>query len=123
MTNKQLKNKISSWLSSNHLQQLFLERLGDKNKHLLNDFANKWVCSRKSKLEDYWDAFFPKNHSPIDVEGLCNKAYARIYPEKLKDCILREFDNTNIDVGDFYRLDIITTPGDDEIIYWNLIVD
>lgn len=64
---------------------------------------------------------------PIDVIGIGDSnedLVKKLFddPKQAKKCILRMFQPNN-QLADNYRLEVVTTPNDDEVVGWTVIVD
>ena len=93
--------------------------------------GEQWKRHEKRKLKNNWDDYLDNRDGdsvgnfPIDMGGSCDDVLVKKFadnPEQAKNCILRIFLPDN-NLADNYRLEIVTTPEDDMIVGWTLIVD
>lgn len=93
--------------------------------------GSKWRRASKEKLKDNWDSYFsslgsePKPYFNIDTCGEGNNKLVNYYfnnPKEAEKCILRTFLPNN-QLEDNYRLEVITTPDDSEVVGWTVIQD
>lgn len=93
--------------------------------------SEQWRHHEKRKLKENYDEYLDNRDGdsvgnfPIDIGGEYDSFLVEKFSENpalAKNCILRVFVPDNV-LGDNYRLEIVTTPEDDAIIGWTVIVD
>lgn len=89
--------------------------------------VDSWSRVKKYLLrEDAFDYFYANGCFAIDLYGDANKQLVTKFfnsPELAQKCICRVFVPKNDSLRDNYRLEVITTPEDDEVVGWSLFVD
>lgn len=104
--------------------------------------ASQWKREEKRKLKDDWESYLAcgesiwtgwgKDAKRTKTPGFCvdmlgdeNKELVAKYfndPKQAEKCIFRCFVPCN-QLADNYRLEVVTTPEDDAVIGWTVIVD
>jgi hypothetical protein len=104
--------------------------------------GNKWKREEKRKLKDEWDSYLACGESiwtgygkdatctstpgfAIDLFGEENEELVKKFfndPKEAAKCIFRMFVPNN-GLADNYRLEVVTTPDDSEVVGWTVIVD
>lgn len=141
-TDSILQEKISVWLSDPELKEylkdalIFIKdddaRANIETKEQFDEYiwelwvdSSQWECEKNEVLGDDCENYFYQNEFDIDVAGECDDALVKKYSddaELAKKCIVRTFIPNN-ELGDNFRLEMVTTPEDDAIIGWSLITD
>jgi hypothetical protein len=125
------------WQSGETVTQIeCARRLWGAPKHvntpeLLDEFiwklwidGSRWKRNKKCKIQEDEYGIFYNGEFLIDMIGECNDFLLKKYVtnQQLEKCIFREFVPDN-ELGNNYRLNVVTTPEDDEVIGWTVIVD
>ena len=114
------------------------EELGERIWKMWCD-GSQWKRAEKRKLKDEWEDYlstttYPNGYDnpPVripcffyDMLGGCDKELVKKYfndPKLAEKCVFRMFVPGN-QLADNYRLEVITTPEDDAVIGWTVIVD
>jgi hypothetical protein len=148
---KKLKMMISTWLSNSTFKEdlnyffdfdneeefQYQKKLNYdvpesiKTKDQFDEYSWKlitnglnWRRDRKHKLGDEQFLFFG-NRFAVGMAGECNDLLVEKYCTDIKQlsiCILREFIPNN-EFALTFRLHVVTTPEDDEIIGWSLFAE
>lgn len=104
--------------------------------------GSRWKRQEKRQLKDSWEDYLGSGESiwtgfgrdakrtltagfPVDMIGNENKELVEKYfadPKAAEKCIFRCFSPDN-QLADNYRLEVVTTPEDDAVIGWTVIVD
>lgn len=142
-TDSKLQEKISIWLSDPELKEYLKRNLcfikddetraDIETKEQFDEYiwklwidGSRWECDQNEALGDDYENYFYKNEfSIIDVAGECDDILVRKYCDNFelaKKCIVRTF-TANNEIGDNFRLEMVTTPEDNAIIGWSLITD
>lgn len=129
---------VTAWESGETITQMEqMRRLWKAPKNvntpeLLDEFiwklwidGSRWKRDKKCNLQEDEHGMFNDGQFQIDMIGECNDLLVKKYsaePNQLKKCILRVFVPDN-ELADNHCLHIVTTPEDDEVIGWTVIVD
>lgn len=99
----------------------------DVNERMLQEFADPSKWKRESKqraqssdeatCEDVIERFEP------DVVGLLNEQRITSLGDAVGSCWCRTFTPKHETLADNFRLEVLTTPDDSEVIAWSVIVD
>lgn len=87
--------------------------------------GNKYSREEKHKLGCEFETYFCDDEFFIDlIGGYDNDLVKQISSNKsiAEKCILRVFVPNN-QLGDNFRLEVVTTPEDDKVVGWTVIVD
>jgi hypothetical protein len=93
--------------------------------------GSRWKREEKRKLKDEWDSYFVtgwETKEPcfaIDMLGWENPELVKKYfndPKLAAKCVFRMFVPDN-QLADNYRLEVVTTPEDDAVVGWTIVVD
>lgn len=84
-----------------------------------------WKRVNKNRLGDDWEQYF---YEPgaflIDCAGYYDQALvAKLTAEEKKNCIHRGYGQRNKRLMDNFRMEIVSTPDDNLIVGWTVIVD
>lgn len=137
LSTEKIKALMTQWLKNSD----FME--GYDEEHILANLAefsklksswenpSKWRRIRKSKLGDDYKNYFKVDDRSGNVSffkdafGEADDQLAEEYfnePDLAEKCILREFLPED-PLDDAFRLEVVTTPEDDIVIGWVIIVD
>lgn len=103
------------------LKKKLWRRMGKVRLHSDNDYGEfadyiKIDTSKSAKPQFVTDVVSFQN------DELVEKYYSQ--PESIQNkCVLRIFDNSHQLLVDSFRLEVVTTPADDQIIGWVVFVD
>lgn len=151
MMSKWLSNPDMKWISSireitgafddNELTQKYIDEVAEQfklgiglTKEVVEDHTWKtwsgvenWSRIKKYLLrEDAFDYFYANGYFVFDLYGDANKQLVTKFfnsPKLAQKCICRVFAPKNEYLRDNYRLEVITTPEDDEVVGWSLFLD
>jgi len=106
--------------------------------------GSQWKREEKHKLGPEWDSYFAQTDwdnkpvdwkpgqpigtipsFPIDMIGECDEALVKKFHDdqaQAEKCIFRMFVPGN-QLADNYRLEVVTTPDDTQVVGWTVIVD
>ncbi len=88
--------------------------------------------TEKRKITDDWDTYFYPNESKTsmtfasDFAGGSEQSLVNDLAKeesRMQKCWLRVFSPKNELLGDNFRLEVVTTPEDDKIVGWLVVVD
>lgn len=145
MNSKEIKEYISKVLNTKEIKENFIcvncietnngddvIELENVDKHIqdkhFNEFLNpsNWKRGEKRKLKENWDSYFRKEGFSIVEFGDYNTKLVEYYytnPMQAQKCILRVFWLQSYIASIDYRIEVVTTPNDDEVIGWTAITD
>ncbi len=88
--------------------------------------GEQWKRFEKRKLKEDWESYFYDDGCfAIDMLGEEKKDLIKQFiadPQLAEKCILRVFVPDN-ELANNYRLEVVTTPDDFEVVGWTVIVD
>lgn len=93
--------------------------------------GNQWSREEKRKITEDFDNYFYQNSKSEfvfaeDFAGESNKqlvADISKSEDRMKKCWMRLFTPKNSLLGDNFRLEVVSTPEDDAIVGWLVVVD
>lgn len=150
LSTKKIKDLISEWLGTpesraqiSHLSdpkemdcdlEELIDKFGFKNISSQSELeeclwktwkdGNNWKRESKEKTKENWDTFLDERW--IDFFGSCNQQLLANFSSNEKDarnCIIRCFIPNNESLMDNYRLEVVTTPNDSDVIIWTITED
>lgn len=144
-----LKQRISEWLSDPTLHDNVVDSVdtGASLRKILGDWGNphgvstmdqlkdhvwslwkdgnQWKRGEKRRLGESWEDYFGHSGDDEFMLDFCGSSDKQLVDEFKGDasrCWLRVFYPDN-ELADNYRLELVTTPADDKIVGWTVIVD
>ena len=136
LSTEALRKMIEQWLSTPQIRTHLRSWLEDGKEPEAGSSDRLWVLwcdgkqwkrrekrTLKDEAEDvfgYKEPFFD-----TDFAGFANAdMIARFFNDRKagERCVFRRFEPDN-DFADNFRLEVVTTPDDDEVVCWRIIVD
>lgn len=135
-----IKDMIPLWFSGNKelkecIPKFFLDLDQDELEEALPNWAEELNCKADfdSVSKTIWDQFIDGEYWSRDTKHKCDKYENEFNPDvagwksdkfpvdDITKCTMRIFIPKNL--GDNFRLEVITDENDSEVLMWNLIVD
>jgi hypothetical protein len=138
LSTEKLRELMAGWINTPEIKNYLNSAFVENTVIHWDDWCDtkQWKRESKERLKEEWPGLLCtkydyKNNQPVefgwltDVAGWCDDDLLKKTASDTKQaerCWLRRFVPNN-EFGDNFRIEVVTTPDDEQVIAWSLIVD